>query len=344
MQPVKFLTGAPEVNLLNWNDADAVNEFLPAFRRFLASDYELESSERSEIISSQQESFPKWRSISLHDSEPGQGDRVVEIRDSERREDNEGNENDEMEFLEHSIAVFEGEPGQQPQINPAEDLDTSIEEPTPNETSFLTSTTSSLPPPTAPPPIHLPRTIADLRTLRSPHSQNRTVNLLAAVISASAPRTVQLRRRAGVMTLVELVVGDETAAGFPVTLWLAAAVAAGRRGAGPRDGRTARDEALRRAATALRRRDVVVLARMALGMFAGRMYAQSVRGVSSVVRVGVGGVVRWADVAEWNGQAEKVRRVEEWAARFLGGVERRGDGRLGGRRAIVERDLPPDTQ
>ena len=329
MQPVKFLTGAPEVNLLNWNDADAVNEFLPAFRRFLASDYELETSERSEIISSLQESFPKWRSISLNDSEPGQGSSAVEIRDSEKRTAAERNENSEMAFLEHSIAVFEREPDQQPQVHFAEDLDTSIGEPSLNETSFLTSTASSLALTTPPLPIRLPCTITSLRSLRSAHPPTQPVNLLAAVISVSAPRTVQLRRRPGTMTLVELVVGDETAAGFPVTLWLAPG--------------TGLDDVLWRTAAALRPRDVVVLARVVLGVFAGRVYAQSVRGVSSVVRVGVGGVVRWEAVVE-NGQAEKVRRVEEWAARFLGDAKRRGDRRVDGRGAVAGRELPPDTQ
>ena len=331
MSPVKFLTGAPEVDSRNWNDVDAVNDFLPAFRRFLTGEYGLEGY-GSEITPPRQESYPKWRSISLEDPDPPRSTNVIEIQDSEGIAVDNRNENEDLEFLEQSIAVFEGGLIQQPPINLTTDLDTS-EETTLEETSFFTSTSASLPPTTTPSPIVLPRSITDLRSLRPPHLPSRTITLLVAIISVSAPRTVQPRRRPGTMTLLELLVGDDTAAGFPVTIWLPP----------PAERRGASDEALWRVTTALRPRDLVLLAEVALGVFGGRVYAQSVRSRTRVVRIGAGGVVRWAGIAE-SGQTEKVRRVEDWAARFLGGVERRGNDGQDSRGPAMERELPPDTQ
>ena len=147
-----------------------------------------------------------------------------------------------------------------------------------------------------------------------------TLNLLCAVISISPIRTVQLRRRrqrAGTTgnrqhqnsdpahaadpderDLIELLLGDETRAGFSATFWFLPESESdrqlpfsGRRGgAGGPSVRDANEEAKqrRRSLLNLRAGNVVLIRNLALSVFKGGVYGQSLRGTGGKMGMGRG--------------------------------------------------------
>ncbi|RMY52977.1 hypothetical protein D0865_05505 [Hortaea werneckii] len=221
-----------------------------------------------------------------------------------------------------------------------------------------------------------------------------TLNLLCAVISVSPIRTVQLRRRrqqrAGTTTgnpkhqnsnpgdaaypderdLIEILLGDETRAGFSATFWFLPESESTRRphhyppvksrggGVNPRDANE-ESKHRRRNLLSLRAGDVVLIRNLALSVFKGGVYGQSLRG-------GTGGKMRTArgnftDVRVLDEEEEesgegvrgKLRRVREWRDGFVGPGVRVKDGRGGGgdvsggdvSGGAREREwLPADTQ
>ncbi|GAB1744728.1 hypothetical protein NU219Hw_g2402t1 [Hortaea werneckii] len=232
-----------------------------------------------------------------------------------------------------------------------------------------------------------------------------TLNLLGAVISISPIRTVQLRRRqragnggnnpqypnnnpAGPAhpderDLVEILLGDETRAGFSATFWFLPESASprrphqypatrGRGGNGGGSPRDANEEAkLRRQnLLSLRAGDVVLIRNLALSVFKGGVYGQSLRG-STGGKMGMGRG-NFTDVRvleedeeeeEGSGKGDlfsslpvsirgqvrgKLRRVREWRDGFVGPGVRGQDGRGGGGDVgggVREREwLPADTQ
>ncbi|KAI6888335.1 hypothetical protein KC360_g1028 [Hortaea werneckii] len=231
-----------------------------------------------------------------------------------------------------------------------------------------------------------------------------TLNLLCAVISVSPIRTVQLRRRrrAGDATgnhhhqhlhpnnptdaaanpdereLIEILLGDETRAGFSATFWfrpdsdsdrhLANHHITGRRsgnGGGPTAWDADQDSRHRRQMLlSLRAGDVVLIRNLALSVFKGGVYGQSLRGTGGKTGLGRG---NFTDVrvleeeeeseegllssvpASMRGQVRgKLRRVREWRDGFVGPGVRAQDGWAGDgdvRKGEREREwLPADTQ
>lgn len=88
--------------------------------------------------------------------------------------------------------------------------------------------------------------------------QTVTLNLLVGVISVAQPRTVTTCWGQA-LSLVEVLVGDDTAAGFAVTFWLSS------------------DSAAESSLVGLRRQDVVLMENVALHVFRGKVYGQSLR-------------------------------------------------------------------
>ncbi len=110
--------------------------------------------------------------------------------------------------------------------------------------------------------------------------QTVTVHLVAAVVAVGTRRWVRPRARRGAqlpaspvggpgrgMSLVELVIGDETRSGFGVTMW--------RDGDDDGDGPNANNA--NNAVDALGPRDVVLLRHVALHVFGGHVYGSSLR-------------------------------------------------------------------
>ncbi|EFQ34408.1 hypothetical protein CGRA01v4_00170 [Colletotrichum graminicola] len=205
----------------------------------------------------------------------------------------------------------------------------------------LTSSGPRPPPVTAPPHHHL----SDLKDIPAGPDllrlapQTVTVNLIAGVISLSEPRGVTTRW-GNELSLVEVLIGDDTRAGFGVTFWLPSS------GGGGGAGRDAGTTPMR-----LRRQDVVLLQNVALHVFRGKVYGQSLR--KGLTRTTVlyrrklgdddeGGYYRRRDL-EAGGregahpQLVKTKRVWEWVLRFVG-----GEGRTSAKGKMRGWDAPPD--
>ncbi|KAI4130028.1 MAG: hypothetical protein LQ338_001962 [Usnochroma carphineum] len=190
--------------------------------------------------------------------------------------------------------------------------------------------------------------------LHSITPQTMTLNLLIGIISIPPLRTITTRRDSRTVDLVEMIVGDETRAGFGVNVWLPHNHPGGHRLNENKQTQQLRDEM-----ADLRPRDIVMMRNVALTSFRGKVYGQSLRrgmtGVELVWRNVVDegdrrGVLARSDV-ERGGEVwvEKVRRVREWVLQFVGGggigrdVRRDDDGVIG-REGRGRRALPADTQ
>lgn len=167
--------------------------------------------------------------------------------------------------------------------------------------------------------------------------QTMTLNLLCAIISVSPPRTVKLRRRNAEMDILEILVGDETRAGFSVSFWLV-----------PQESQNKPSDDLRETVKPLRPGDLVFLTNVALSAFRGGVYGQSLskrfsRNSTSVVKVGEAQRVSASGV-----MAGKMKRVQRWADDFVGRGSRKRVSVTGAggkvKAARMEEELPPDTQ
>ena len=176
--------------------------------------------------------------------------------------------------------------------------------------------------------------------LGSIQPQTMTVNLIVGIISMPQPRAIKTRRGADV-SLVEVLVGDETRSGFGVNFWLSSSQ--------PTEGD------MRTVLEGLRPQDVVLIRNVALNSFRGKVYGQSLRKEMTKVhllyrnrvdKTDVRGLYRAADLVAKEGthpQVDKTRRVREWVLKFVGlGIAKTH----GKKRAfeLVNETLPPDTQ
>ena len=195
--------------------------------------------------------------------------------------------------------------------------------------------------------------IPSARHLESIHPSTMTVNLIVAVLSVSDPKTVVTGARYGKpreTELVELLVGDETKAGFSITMWLPREMHVNWK-----DGVNATPEGarsvLRRDLKVLRPRDIILLQNVALSSFRGKVHGQSLRrDVTKVILLfrkkvddedvaGVYNTGALRNATDSDQQLLKVKRVRDWMLEFVG--ERpAGKSRRGGRGIAY----PPDTQ
>ncbi|KAI9646627.1 hypothetical protein NHQ30_004623 [Ciborinia camelliae] len=163
--------------------------------------------------------------------------------------------------------------------------------------------------------------------------QTMTVNLIVGIISISEPRAIDTRR-GGDVSLVEILVGDETKSGFSINFWLS--------GKGK--------EEVKEVLGSLRVQDIVLMRNVALGSFRKQVHGQSLRKDMTkcwllyrdrIDRGDVGGCYGKRDFEgrEMDVQLAKVKRVRDWVASFVGvaAAPRRGVKR-------VREELPPDTQ
>jgi hypothetical protein len=203
-------------------------------------------------------------------------------------------------------------------------------------TSFMTNDTNdiSLQDPTHPLPSPVPLHLSDLEDIPSAarilalSPQTVTLNLIVAVISIAQPRTVTTRWGTTLL-LVEVLVGDETKSGFAVSFWLSS------------------DQATTGQVGKLRRQDVVLMENVALHVFRGKVYGQSLR--KNLTRVNLlwrsegGGYYHNRDLARRaaarHPQQEKTRLVKDWVLHFVG----RDSGAATRKRSSRKSwDQPPD--
>ncbi|KAM0474088.1 hypothetical protein ACHAPX_007802 [Trichoderma viride] len=203
-------------------------------------------------------------------------------------------------------------------------------------TSFMTNDTDDISlqdctnPLTPPIPLHLSdlEDVPSARRILALSPQTVTLNLIVAVISLAQPRTVTTRWGT-TLSLVEILVGDDTKSGFGVTFWLSS------------------DQATTGQISKLRRQDVVLMENVALHVFRGKVYGQSLR--KNLTRVNLlwrsegGGYYQSRDLAQRaaakHPQQEKTRLVKDWVLHFVGrdtgAVTRKRSSRLSW-------DQPPD--
>ena len=241
------------------------------------------------------------------------------------------------QFCEQSLAVHNPAPSSQLDADSTafDESTTSIND----STSFMATSSpshnrsSAAPPQPAIPCAHLSdlEDIPPARRVLALVPQTVTVNLIAGVISIAQPRSVTTRWGRA-LSLVEVLVGDETRSGFGVTFWLSSGSVPGSQ-----LGR-------------LRRQDVVLLRNVALHVFRDGVYGQSLRGgltqISLLWRRDGGGHYSTRALGRGNRgraapaahpQLEKTRRVKDWVLNFVG-----GDRRSTRRAPRKSWDQPPD--
>ncbi|KAI9726489.1 MAG: hypothetical protein M1828_001311 [Chrysothrix sp. TS-e1954] len=187
-------------------------------------------------------------------------------------EQNDNDQTDEEDLLERSFAVHEGL-----------DLDDSAD-------SFV-----ALGDLDASPSAHIEGGPLGYAALRAPHltslsqlpsathitrinPQTISVDLIVGIITSLPPRRVTVRKTQKPMDLIEMIVGDETAAGFSISFWMAVDKARRHHS----DGGT--DDYARR----LRAGDVAMLRNIALSQFRGKVHGQSLRRYASANSVSWG--------------------------------------------------------
>ncbi|ATY59087.1 Nucleic acid-OB-fold [Cordyceps militaris] len=219
------------------------------------------------------------------------------------------------EFCEKSLAIHTSLTCS-PLGNEDEDMTTTFFD----ETSFLSSSTGShgarghRPPAPNIPPAHLSdlEDVPSAKQVLSLQPQTITLNIIAGILSISQPRSVTTRWGT-TLSLVEVLLGDDTRSGFAVTFWLSGEAVAG-------------SDLL-----SLRRQDVVLLQNVALHVFRGKVYGQSLRRGQTRVHL------LWSKRKEGNAcyssralaactakegaenpQVVKTRAVRDWIIQYVG--------------------------
>ena len=251
-----------------------------------------------------------------------------------------------LHFLEHSMAVLDDLDSSliAPQADDTEggDQTTFLSVTSFATTSFRTSISSDSldresPAQNVADPVQL-KAIASITDLnRIPNAdhitriqpQTITINLVVGVIAVLPSRTVRLKRRNAQMDIIELTVGDDTRAGFPISLWLV-----------PIDSQRKPSDDLRQQLHDLRSGDVILLENVALSCFRDCVYGQSLS--RRFARNSTSITVLEGDCAPVSPAscATKLKRVRKWTSDFVG-VAKKPSSFQAKHKAD---DLPPDTQ
>ena len=161
--------------------------------------------------------------------------------------------------------------------------------------------------------------------LHSINPQTMTVNLVAGIISISEPRTIKTRRGGRSVELVEMLVGDDTRAGFGINIWLTPSYESNHS--------RPQEDILWSTMLQLRPRDIVLVKQVALSSFKGNVYGQSLRRgmttmdllyrsvVDNVDRRGAYGAKDLKEESIGDIQILKLKRVKEWVIQFVGAGE-----------------------
>ena len=380
---VIFLTGAPDADALSWECEDLT---VPLLSCYYMEDLQTKADEAQSTISG-----PSWRSLPFEREHLRTGltqptlqpdQQARDIRSSQDAdetsfldttdlsfvstvpsEDNSqalsSNEEAEVilsQYYEHSFAVHEEIPSSQiisgEAVGDRSFLSTSTEFSTTSVHDIATS--QSGPCRRKPTSDHLSdlEGIPNASYLQSIIPQTMTVNLIVGIIAMPQPRVIQSRRGGRMLELVEMIVGDETKAGFGVNLWLPPTT--------HELDRTHQAPGLRAITTTLRPQDVILARNVALSTFNGQVYGQSLRKdmtkLDLLYRNGIDSEdergayeTRELDEAD-DRQVVKVKKVRDWVMRFIGNAarphhqEQNSEGRNSSKQVREVHLLPPDTQ
>lgn len=282
---ILLLAGAPSPSLLD-DDNYTIQNFAEPFCEFMnpaADDAAAIAPGSSHAAALPSSTAPKWRSFSLH-RKPlhtgfSQAHNFLDVSSHGARRDDDffcpssltssfGEDEAALsEFCEQSLAIHNNS-------LPPSQLDNDDEKATTaflDETSFLststaTATAAGAPRPAAPdiPAAHLSdlEDVPSARHVVALQPQTVTLNVIAGILSVARPRAVTTRW-GQTLSLVEVLLGDDTRSGFAVTFWLSREAAAAAAASGD--------------LLSLRRQDVVLLQNVALHVFRGKVYGQSLR-------------------------------------------------------------------
>lgn len=171
----------------------------------------------------------------------------------------------------------------------------------------------------------LPRNLNNLPNalyLQSITPQTVTVNFVVGIISILPPREIITRRGGRTVHLVEMLVGDETQAGFAINIWLPDLPNI--------DRTTASDQGLATVVTRLRPRDIILIRNAALSSFQGKVYGQSLRKgmttidllhrnvVDSTDTYGAYSAQELRETSSTEISLLKMKRVKQWVMDFVG--------------------------
>lgn len=186
--------------------------------------------------------------------------------------------------------------------------------------------------------------------LRSITPQTMTVDLVVGIISISQPRPIRTRKGGRVVDLVEMLVGDETRAGFCINIWIPCTPES-------RDASEGREN-LRFSTSQLRPQDIVLVKTVALSSFRGKVHGQSLRkGLTTVDllyrntidREDTRGVFQNKDLEQEaliDSHVLKVKKVKDWVMQFVGTNARPpalANRRLPRESTVALQALPSDT-
>ncbi|KEY66844.1 hypothetical protein S7711_05198 [Stachybotrys chartarum IBT 7711] len=315
---VLFFAGAPTPTSLHAS-AGSLTDFTEPFARFLG--LAAPSPRDPPVPSATPAAVAAWRSLSLvprplrtdlpfsqthgfHDQSLWKPEHFVTTVDVSVSFSAEDDADDALaEFCEQSLAAHRASQGD------TEALDESSF----NGTSFLTVSSTGEPSIAPPPPPGMPSHLSDLEDIPSAAQVlsyaplTIALNLIVGVISIAQPRSITTRW-GNAMSLVEVLVGDDTSSGFGVTFWLSS------------------DKVMASDISKLRRQDVVLMQNISLRVFRGRVYGQSLRKgltkVSLLWRRDGTGHYSTKDLSPKRSlghpQQQKAKSVKEWVLKFVG--------------------------
>lgn len=228
------------------------------------------------------------------------------------------------QFYEHSFAIHED-------ITSSQALDYESMNETSNTTSFEDSYMGSQLNRASSPRKNLTRSrlssnyltdlarIPNVNYLEGITPQTMTVNLVLGIISIPQPRLIKARRGGQILELVEMLVGDETKAGFGISIWFS----------NPQN-HNEKESDLQSEVARLRPQDIVLARNVALSSFKGKVYGQSLRRdtttldllyrnkVDATDKGGAFGARELQDSESSNARVSKVKRVRQWVIDFVG--------------------------
>jgi hypothetical protein len=250
----------------------------------------------------------------------------------------EDQKNEDKLYLEQSFQFYDNSLFTQLSISPSPSQESTQESTQPLSTS---EGTTSTPAASAIPIVPLPSPVVDLEDLPDAayieriFPQTITVHLIVSVANIVPPRRITLKQTKKKMDLVEMIVADETRSGFQVSFWLLP----------DSEGK----DVLRRTLKELKPRDIIVLKNVALHVWNGKVFGQSLRKrwtktettAQILGRKGELGI-RISDELAVAPERTKLQRVHQYARDFLGPAPVIGWSYK--RVEDKEEVLPPETQ
>ena len=367
-----ILTGAPLSISLDWNEEALCAPLQSCF---------FQGSDESHVLVSTIDTKPAWRSLplepnrlstgltqaskvndELHYGEEASCLTTEEIsfvssysdEESLQASQNSAHSKDDIlsQFYEHSFALHEELPSSQV-IEQDSSADTSFFTESEHISQLSNGSTNIASCAQAGPFFgHITdlRDVPNASYIRSIEPQTMTVNLVAGIIAMPEPRVIMTRKDRRRVELIEMLVGDETKAGFGINIWLH-----------PYELRT-NGSAMQKKMAQFRPQDIVLIKNVALTSFNGKVYGQSLRKNTTTLDLIYRNTVDRDDLRGiYSAQELEARRVEDisitkavnvkqWVTKFVGaGADLRHPTVQNGARGQSANKgqgiaIPPDTQ